>query len=33
MGALKNTNPEVYICLDMDAQDDALVLYDKLNHM
>lgn len=30
MGALKNTKPDVYICLDNDAQDDALVLYDKI---
>ncbi len=30
MGALKNTNPDVYICLDNDAQEDALVLYDKI---
>lgn len=30
MGALKNTNPDVYICLDNDAQDDALVLYNKI---
>lgn len=30
MGAIKNTNPEVYICLDSDAQEDAMVLYDKI---
>ena len=30
MGAIKNTNPEVYICLDSDAQEDALVLYNKI---
>jgi DNA primase len=30
MGALKNTKPDVYICLDNDAQEDALVLYDKI---
>lgn len=30
MGALKNTKPHVYICLDNDAQEDALVLYDKI---
>jgi DNA primase len=30
MGALKNTKPEIYICLDNDAQEDALVLYDKI---
>ena len=30
MGALKNTNPDVNICLDNDAQEDALVLYDKI---
>lgn len=30
MGALKNTKPEVNICLDNDAQEDALVLYDKI---
>ena len=30
MGTLKNTNPEVYICLDNDAQEDSLVLYDKI---
>ena len=30
MGAIKNTNPEVYICLDSDAQEDAIVLYDKI---
>ena len=30
MGALKNTKPDIFICLDNDAQDDALVLYDKI---
>jgi DNA primase len=30
MGALKNAKPEVYICLDNDAQEDSLVLYDKI---
>jgi hypothetical protein len=30
MGAIKNTNPDVYICLDSDAQEDAMVLYNKI---
>lgn len=30
MNTLKSTNPDVYICLDSDAQEDALVLYDKI---
>jgi DNA primase len=30
MGAIKNTNPDIYICLDRDAQEDAMVLYNKI---
>jgi DNA primase len=30
MGAIKNTNPDIYICLDSDAQEDAMVLYNKI---
>jgi DNA primase len=30
MTAIKNTNPDIYICLDSDAQEDAMVLYNKI---
>jgi DNA primase len=30
MGAIKNTNPDIYICLDSDAQEDAMELYNKI---